>query len=78
MSRSKEAKQFKDEVLDLVREDGSPAFKCRNTGSGHYFFTDAQTGKPVLSMAATPSDHRAMKNMVNIIRRHGFPDFRRK
>lgn len=56
------------EVLKAARDAG---WKVTMTGGGHWRLVPPDLSQPMVHTGSTPSDHRAVKNLVSQLRKSG-------
>jgi predicted RNA binding protein YcfA (HicA-like mRNA interferase family) len=61
----------KKELKEVIREAENQGWTVRRSKKGHLQFF-APDGKSIVVSGGTPSDHRAMPNLIQRLRRHGF------
>jgi predicted RNA binding protein YcfA (HicA-like mRNA interferase family) len=61
----------KKELKGLIREAEDQGWTVRRSKKGHLQFF-APDGETIVTAAGTPSDHRAMANLISRLRRNGF------
>jgi hypothetical protein len=59
------------ELKEVLREAEKQGWKVAYSGKGHPMLY-APDGKNIVTTGGTPSDHRALANLVARLRRHGF------
>jgi hypothetical protein len=61
----------KKELKEIVREAERQDWRVETTKKGHLRFY-APDGETLVTSGGTPSDHRALANLIARLRRHGF------
>lgn len=61
----------KKETKEIIREAENQGWTVRRTKKGHIQFF-APDGENIVTAGGTPSDHRAIANLVAQLRRYGF------
>ena len=64
------------EVLALIKQAVDQGWKVDQTNKGHYKWRSPRGG--FFFSASTPSDHRAIKNIKQDLKRYGFIEVVRK
>jgi hypothetical protein len=62
------AKDFRN----IVKEAERQGFRVEQLRSGHWRFVPPNPSKPMVHAAGTPSDRRAIDNLLGQLRRSGF------
>jgi hypothetical protein len=61
----------KKELKEVLREAESQGWEVRYSSKGHPMLY-APDGESIVTTGGTPSDHRALTNLISRLRRHGF------
>jgi hypothetical protein len=59
------------EIKQLVRKLEQQGWRVELGGGGHYKAFPPDVTKPMVTFASTPSDHRALRNIISMLRRSG-------
>jgi predicted RNA binding protein YcfA (HicA-like mRNA interferase family) len=59
------------ELKEVIKEAKRQGWRVTTTKRGHLQFY-APDGENIVTAAGTPSDHRALANLIARLRRHGF------
>jgi predicted RNA binding protein YcfA (HicA-like mRNA interferase family) len=59
------------ELKEIVRAAEEQGWWVDRTSKGHLLFY-APDGENIVTTGGTPSDHRALANLISRLRRHGF------
>jgi len=59
------------ELKEIVRAAETQGWRVEQRRGGHLFFY-APDGKNIVTSGSTPSDSRALRNLIAQLRRHGF------
>ena len=60
------------DLREIERAARAQGFTVGRTNRGHLKFTPADPTKQIVIASGTPSDHRALKNLIAELRRQGF------
>lgn len=60
---------MKKDTMKVLAEAERQGFAVRRTRKGHFLVS--KDGRPVVTAAGTPSDHRALANLLAALRRAG-------
>lgn len=56
----------------IFKEARRQGWKVKRTGGGHVKLVPPDPSRPVIHTGSTPSDHRAERNLLAMMRRAGF------
>ena len=59
------------DIAQLVRALQAQGWRVERSGGGHYKAFPPDTSKPMVTIASTPSDRRAFRNTIALLRRSG-------